>query len=165
MFGNTTNFYTIMSNITYANNTAVCPWGGKCMGIYGGSNDKVVNNLLMDTPRYLGLGVGKFGVNGSDLLSATVEGNLLIRCGGNGYNQQQQGMTIGNGGDGQSVGTVENAYIASNTIVDALYDGIGFSTSTNIVLEYNSVISPGMDGIVPGATGSGFRGHGLCRAQ
>ena len=160
IFGTTTNYYTIMSNITYINNTAIAPWGGKCMGIYGGVNDVVANNLLEDTPRYMGLGVMRFGVNGSDLLSATVIGNTLLRCGGNGYNQQQQAMMIGNGGDSQGVGTVENAYIASNTIVDALYDGIGFSTSTNIVLEYNTIIAPGLNGIEVGASdlGSGVAG-------
>ena len=163
IFGTTTNYYTIMSNITYVNNTAVDAWGGKGIGIYGGTNVLVANNLLQDTARYLGLGVMRFGVNGSDLLSARVIGNTILRCGGNGYSQQQQGMMIGNGGDSQGVGTVKNAYIASNTIVDALYDGIGFSTSTNIVLEYNTIIAPGMNGIVPGAPdlGSGVTGYAV----
>jgi hypothetical protein len=148
--GSTTNYYTLMSNITYVNNTAIQPWGGKCMGIYGGVNVRVANNLLCDSARYLGLGVMRFGVNGSDLHSAIVTNNILLRCGGNGYNQQQQGMMIGNGGDGQSVGTVENAYVAYNTISNALYDGVGFSTSTNIVFEYNSIINPGLDGVAIG---------------
>jgi hypothetical protein len=163
IYGTTTNYYTMMSNITYVNNTAVAAWGGKGIGIYGGTNVFVANNLLQDTARYLGLGVMRFGVNGSDLFSARVIGNTVLRCGGNGYSQQQQGMMIGNGGDSQGVGTVENAYIASNTIVDALYDGIGFSTSTNIVLEYNTVIAPGMNGIVPGAPdlGSSVAGYAV----
>jgi len=163
VFGTTTNYYTIMSNITYVNNTAVAAWGGKGIGIYGGTNVLVANNLLQDTARYLGLGVMRFGVNGSDLVSAKVIGNTILRCGGNGYSQQQQGMMIGNGGDSQGVGTVENAYIASNTIVNALYDGIGFSTSTNIVLEYNTIIAPGMNGIVAGPPdlGSSVAGYAV----
>lgn len=148
--GTTTNYYTMMSNITYVNNTAVAPWGGKCMGIYGGANDVVQNNLLQDTARYLGLGVMRFGVNGSDLLSATVTGNTVLRCGGNGYNQQQQAMMIGNGGDGQGVGAVENAFIGSNTIVNALYDGVGFSTGTNVVLQNNTINAPGLNGFAVG---------------
>ena len=162
--GSTTNYYTMMSNITYVNNTAIAPWGGKCMGLYGGANDLVANNLLCDSPRYLGLGVTRFGVNGSDLVSAIVTNNTLLRCGGNGYNQQQQGMMIGNGGDGQSVGTVENAYVAFNSIIDALYDGVGFSTSTNIVFEYNTIISPGLDGVAVGPPdlGSGVTGSTIC---
>lgn len=161
--GSMTNYYTMMSNISYVNNTATAPWGGKGIGLYGGLNDVVTNNLLRDTARYLGLGVMRFGVNGSDLLSATVTGNTLLRCGGNGYNQQQQAMMIGNGGDGQSVGTVENAYVASNMIIDAMYAAVGFSTGTNNVFEDNTIISPGQSGIFPGApdlgsevTGSAF---------
>jgi len=161
--GSTTNYYTMMSDIAYINNTAVAPWGGKCMGIYGGMNDLVTNNLLCDTARYMGLGVMKFGVNGSDLLSATVIGNTVLRCGGNGYNQQQQAMMIGNGGDGQGVGTVANAYCASNTIADALYAAVGFSTSTNIVLQRNAIINPGLDAIAigPPNLGSGVMGSAL----
>jgi hypothetical protein len=163
VYGTTTNYYTTMSNVTCVNNTAIGPWGGKCLGIYGGINITVANNLLTDCPRYLGLGVGKFGVNGSDLFSATVTGNTLLRCGGNGYSQQQQGMTIGNGGDGQGMGIIENAYIASNTIIDALYDAVGFGTSTNIVLEYNTIVSPGLDGFVAGPPdlGSGVTGYAV----
>jgi len=147
--GNT--FYTIMSNITYCNNTAIAPWGGKCMGIYGGVNDLVTNNFLSDTARYLGLGMMRFGVNGSDLLSATVTGNTVLRCGGNGYSQQQQAMMIGNGGDGQGVGTVQNVYCAGNTINNALYDAVGISTCTNVVLHNNTINAPGLDGIAIGA--------------
>lgn len=161
--GSATNYYTMMSNITYVNNTAIAPWGGKCMGIYGGANDVVANNLLCDTPRYLGLGVMRFGVNGSDLLSAVVTNNVLLRCGGNGYNQQQQGLMIGNGGDSQGVGIVENAYVASNSIIDSLYDAVGFSTSTNIVFEYNTIINPGLDGVAigPPDLGSGVTGSAI----
>lgn len=163
VFGSTTYYYTMMSNITYINNTAVGAWGGKGIGIYGGINDVVTNNLLRDTARYIGLGVGKFGVNGSDLVSATVEGNLVLRCGGNGYSQQQPAMMIGNGGDGQSSGSVANAYCASNTVINALYSGIGFTASTNIVLQYNTVISPGQHGVTVGggSLGTGVIGNAI----
>jgi len=156
---NGSTYYTMMSNITYSNNTAIAPWAGKCMGIYGGVSTTVKNNLLCDTARYLGLGVMRFGVNGSDLLSTTVTGNVLLRCGGNGYNQQQQAMMIGNGGDGQSVGVVENAYIEYNTITDALFDGVGFSAGTNNVLQNNTINSPGLNGM---AVGSATADLGTC---
>jgi hypothetical protein len=158
VYGATTTYYTMMSNIAYVNNTAVGAWGGKNMAIYGGINQLVTNNLLRDTARYIGLGVGKFGVNGSDLLSATVTGNTVLRCGGNGYSQQQQAMMIGNGGDGQNAGMVANAYCASNTIINALYSGVGFSTGTNNVFQYNSIISPAQDGI---GAGIGTLGSGV----
>ncbi|HWD90865.1 MAG TPA: carbohydrate-binding protein [Verrucomicrobiae bacterium] len=156
--GSTTYYYTTMSNITYVNNTAIDAWGGKGIGIYGGINDVVTNNLFRDTARYVGLGVGKFGVNGSALLSATVTGNTVLRCGGNGYSQQQPAMMMGNGGDGQSVGTVANAYCAFNTIIDSLYSGAGFSAGTNLVFQYNTVVHPGLDGIT---VGGGYLGTGI----
>jgi fibronectin type 3 domain-containing protein len=59
-------------------------------------------------------------------------------------------MMIGNGGDGQGSGTVANAYCASNTIIDALYAGVSFTSSTNIIFQNNAIISPGLSGIVGG---------------
>jgi hypothetical protein len=149
-----------MSNITYSNNTVMAMWGGKGMGIYGGSNVLVTNNLISDSARYIGLGVGRFGVDGSDLTSGTVTGNVLIGCGGNGYDQEQPALQIGNGGDGQSTGLVEDVTVSGNTVIDSLYNGVGFSTCTNINFNNNIVNSPGLNGIVispaffPAPTGS-----------
>lgn len=140
--------YTPMSNVTIENNTSIAPWGGKGVAIYGGSGHVVQNNYMSDTARYIGLGVGKFGVNGSDLTSATVTGNVVVRCGGNAFVQKQPALHIGNGGDGQSIGTVENAKVSGNTVLDSLYNAIGFSTSSGIVLSNNTITSPGLNGIV-----------------
>ena len=157
---NGTQMYTPMANVTVENNTSIGPWGGKGVAIYGGSGHVVKNNYMSDTARYIGLGVGKFGANGSDLTSATVTGNVVDRCGGNAYVQGQPAMHIGNGGDGQSVGIVENAIVSDNTVNDSLYNAVGFSTSNGIVFENNTINSPGLDGIVisppfyPAPTGS-----------
>ncbi|HXI72657.1 MAG TPA: carbohydrate-binding protein [Verrucomicrobiae bacterium] len=165
--GSTATYYTMMSNIAYINNTAIGAWGGKNMAIYGGINQTVTNNYLHDTARYVGLGVGKFGVNGSDLISATVLGNVVLRCGGNGYLQQQPAMMIGNGGDGQSVGTVANTYCASNIITDSLFSAVGFTTGTNNVFQYNTIIHPGQDGIMVGggSLGTGVTGNAIINSN
>jgi Carbohydrate binding module (family 6)/F5/8 type C domain/Right handed beta helix region len=157
--GNRTD-YTAMSGITMTHNTVIAPWGGKGIGIYGGSNQDVEYNSISDTARYIGLGAGRFGVNGSDLLGATVNGNVVVRSGGNGYNQGQPALQIGNGGDGQSVGVVDHVTATNNTVANALYDGVGFSTSTNTLLQNNTITSPWRNGIViappfyPAPTGS-----------
>ncbi|WP_224363899.1 right-handed parallel beta-helix repeat-containing protein [Hyalangium versicolor] len=157
---NGSQFYTPMSHATLLNNTSIAPWGGKGIGIYGGSEHLVRDNYMSDTARYVGLGVMKFGVNGSDLLSGTVTGNVVVRSGGNGFNQGQPALHIGNGGDGQGVGTVANVTVSGNTVIDSLYSGVGFSTSSNILFENNTVIHPGLDGVVisppyyPAPTGS-----------
>lgn len=153
-------FYHPMTDVTVSHNTSIAPWGGKGVGIYGGSGHLVEDNYIADTARYIGLGAGRFGVNGSDLLSATVTGNTVVRSGGNAYSQGQPALHIGNGGDGQNVGTVDKVTVTGNTVTDSLYDGIAFSTSTNTLLQDNTVNSPGRNGIsisppfYPAPTGS-----------
>jgi hypothetical protein len=145
--GGNRTYYTPMSHITMTHNTIVAPWGGKGIGIYGGSGQDVEYNYISDTARYIGLGAGRFGVNGSDLLSATVNGNAVVRAGGNAYSQGQPAMHIGNGGDGQNVGVVDHVTVTNNTVTAALYDGVGISTSTNTLLQNNTVASPWRNGI------------------
>jgi hypothetical protein len=149
---NGSQMYTPMSGAQILNNTSITPWGGKGVAIYGGSAHVVKNNYMSDTARYIGLGVGKFGTNGSDLTSATVSGNVVVRCGGNAYVQGQPAMQIGNGGDGQGVGNVGGATISNNTIKDALYSAVAFSTvsptSNPVIFENNLIQSPGLDGII-----------------
>jgi len=140
--------YTAMSDITMTHNTLLAAWGGKGIGVYGGSGHIVDDNYIADTARYIGLGVGRFGVNGSDMLGATVSGNVIVRSGGNAYFQGQPALQIGNGGDGQNVGTVTDADVTDNTVINPVYDGINFSTSTSTTLADNQVINPWRDGVV-----------------
>jgi hypothetical protein len=140
--------YTAMTNITMTHNTIIAPWGGKGIGVYGGSGHHVLDNFMSDTARYIGLGVGRFGVNGSDMTGATVSGNVIVRSGGNAYFQGQPALHIGNGGDGQNVGTVSGAVVTGNTVIAAVYDAIAFSTSTGTTLANNTVTSPWRNGIV-----------------
>jgi len=128
-------------------NTIIAPWGGKGIGVYGGSGHMVEDNFMSDTARYIGLGVGRFGVNGSDMTGATVSGNYVVRSGGNAYNQGQPALHVGNGGDGQNTGVVANAVVTGNTVINSVYDGIAFSTSTGTNLSDNQVISPWRNGI------------------
>jgi hypothetical protein len=157
--GSTTT-YTPMSNIKVTHNTSITPWGGKGIGIYGGSGHLVDSNYISDTARYIGLGAGRFGVNGSDLTSATVSNNVVVRSGGNAYSQGQPALHVGNGGDGQNTGVVNNVTVTGNTVSNSLYDAIGFSTSTNTQLQNNTITSPGRNGVViappfyPAPTGS-----------
>src|ERR1700689_3397896 len=137
-----------MSAIPMPHNTVIAPWGGKGIGIYGGSGHLVEDNFISDTARYIGLGVGRFGVNGSDMLGATVTGNVIVRSGGNAYFQGQPALQIGNGGDGQKVGTVTDATVTDNTIINSVYDAINFSTSTSTNLADNTITSPWRNGIV-----------------
>jgi hypothetical protein len=157
---NGSQHYTPMSNVHIVNNTSIAPWGGKGVAIYGGSGHLVEKNYMSDTARYIGLGVGKFGVNGSDLTSGTVTSNVVVRGGGNAYSQGQPALHIGNGGDGQGVGNVGGVTVSNNTIKDSLYNSVGFSTSNNVTFDGNVIDTPGLNGIVisppfyPAPTGS-----------
>jgi hypothetical protein len=151
--GSTTTYYTAMSNITMSHNTVLGAWGGQGMAIYGGSGEVFKDNYIADTSRFVGLGVGRFSSNGSDMLGATVTGNVIVRAGGNGFSQQQPAMMIGNVGNGTSTtqgatGTVTNATVTDNTIIQPVYDGIGFSASTSTNLSDNTVLNPWLNGIV-----------------
>lgn len=144
-------YYTAMSNITLSHNTVIGAWNGKGIGVYGGGNHVVANNYVADTARYTGLGVGRFGVNGSDLHASRIVDNWIARSGGNGFDQGQPALHIGNGSDGQNVGVVDGIEVSGNTINAALFDAVGFSTSTNTRLEQNTVTAPWRNGIVIGA--------------
>lgn len=144
-------YYDAMTNIHETNNTLIGAWNGKGIGVYGGSGHDVENNLIADTARYTGLGVGRFGVNGDDLHNSRIAGNEVDRAGGNGFDQGQPAIHIGNGSDGQNVGVVDGNVVTGNIVVQPMFDGIGFSTSTNTQLTGNTVTSPWRNGIVIGA--------------
>ncbi|MEV7211888.1 hypothetical protein AB0O31_02165 [Kitasatospora cineracea] len=100
------------------------------------------------------------GTNGSDLLGATLNANTVVRSGGNGYGQGQPALHVGNGGDGQNAGVVDHVSVTGNTVLDALYDVVGLSASTNTAMRDNTVTAPGHNGFVvappfyPAPTGS-----------
>jgi len=73
---------------------------------------------------------------------------VIVRSGGNAYLQGQPALQIGNGGDGQNVGTVTDATVTDNTIINSVYDSIGFSTSTSTDLADNTITGPWRNGIV-----------------
>ena len=47
------------------------------MVIYGGRGYLVQHGYISGTRRFIGLGIGKFGVNGCNLMLATVTGNMI----------------------------------------------------------------------------------------
>jgi parallel beta-helix repeat protein len=160
VIGSTTVTYTPMNTPTFTNNTVIAVWGAHGIGVYGGGGDIVQNNYISDTARYTGLSVGQFSANGSHLTSATVSGNMIVRSGGNAYNQGQPALRIGIDAPGQVVGDVANANVTGNTIVNSVYDGVGISSSNATQLTNNTVSSPWRNGIVisppnlPAPTGS-----------
>jgi hypothetical protein len=153
VYTNGNTHYTIMTNITYANNTGVCTWKGYNLGLYGGANVTVKNNLLRDDARSRGLAVGRFGPNGNGIASATVTGNTLWRDGGNVYNQQQEALNIGGNPPGATCG---NIYCESNTIYDSLYNAVALTSATNMIFQRNTIVNPALNAIIVPSGGEGI---------
>jgi len=55
----------------------------------------VKDNLIYDPREMTGIVLTEFGENGSTLDSALVQGNVVVRGGGNAYNQQQPAFSVG----------------------------------------------------------------------
>jgi hypothetical protein len=140
--------YPPMSDVTMTHNTAIAPWGAHGVGIYGGSGHVVSDNYLADAGRMMALEAGVFSDTGSDLTSATVSNNVIVRSGGNAYGQGAPAVIIGDGAAGQNNGSISNVTATGNTISDSLYDAIGFSSSHNTLLKNNTINDPGRNGIV-----------------
>jgi hypothetical protein len=147
---NGSTFYHNMTNMKFTNNTSVCPWGGKALGIYGGNNNVITNNFLCDTARYIGMAVGQQanGNNGSSMDNALITGNTILRCGGNGFNQQQAAVVIGDGVGGvQNPGFPEsaiNVHMSSNTISNSMLGSVDIWPISNLVFQNNIVNAPGL---------------------
>jgi Right handed beta helix region len=158
--GSTTTYYTPMNTPTLTNNTVIAVWGAHGIGVYGGGGDAVSNNYISDTAAYTGLSMGQFSANGSHLTSATVSGNMIVRSGGNAYNQGQPALRIGIDAPGQVTSDVANVTVTGNTIVNSMYDAVAISSSNATKLTSNTVTSPWRNGIVisppnlPAPTGS-----------
>lgn len=133
-----------MHDITVIQNTSVAPWWANNIGIYGGNNDIVANNLAHDSGKEYGLSAGVFG-NFGPLGSATIEGNTVIRGGSFGYGSRHAAIGLGISG---TPTTVANITFRGNTVVSAMFDGMRISSQTNGVIENTTMLSPGLNGYV-----------------
>src|SRR5258706_4939900 len=141
--------YTEMMNTTLSNNTTVAIWWAHGIGVYGGINDVVKDNLTYDPSKMTGIFITEFGVNGSTLDSALVQGNVVIRGGGNAYNQQQAAFLVG---ASSSRPYIANVVVISNTIIDSLYSGAEIQSCSNVVFQGNTITSPKLNGITIGSS-------------
>jgi Carbohydrate binding module (family 6) len=136
--------YVQMENSTVINNTTVAPWWANGLGIYGGGNNVVENNLITDSVKLHGMLIGVFG-SGSPLDSGVVEGNVLLRTGSFGYGNINAAVHLGTENEPNSIGTL---YFGSNTISNSMFDGIHvYKNTNNVVVENNSVAASGTTGL------------------
>ena len=145
-----------MNAPTVINNTVVAPWWANNMGIYGGKNIVVKDNLLLDSVKEYGLSIGTFG-SGTDwasLEAGVVTGNVMIRCGSyGGYGFPYAGLGIG---VGTTTPYVDSVYVGGNTVINPVFMGITLQNSSNMVIQNNTVTNPGTTGIVFSQSARGY---------
>jgi hypothetical protein len=141
----------LMNHITMINNTTVSPWEANGLGIYGGADVLVKNNLICDAATENGLSIGVFGNGGSALESGVVEGNVILRSG----DANHPGLAIGTANELHSIA---NVYVGDNIIKDSITKGVSLRRGTHIVIQNNHVDGANRPGFV---IDSDARGSGI----
>ncbi len=149
---NGSTFYDQMQNPKVLNNTAIAPWWANCIGIYGGANITVQNNLACDSVKLHGLYIGVFGNNGAALQGGSVQGNTVLRGGSFGYGNQNAGLHVGTNSETNSISDV----VVDSTVVDhAMFDGARINKGTNVTLQNSGINAPGLEGILLASSAAG----------
>ena len=143
--------HTPMNNIAYVNNTSIDAYGGKGIAVYGGHNLTITNNLITSSARYDGMAVGYFEQTAA-ISNALVQGNVLLGCGGNGYNQMSAGLQVGI--DATNVTDTHITFIG-NTISDSLFGGFLVKDCSSLVFQGNTIDAPSQGGITIESTALG----------
>jgi hypothetical protein len=143
----------IINGAILRNNTSVGMFWANGMRIAGGKNVRAEYNLICDDVKEGGIYIGVYGANGSDLQSATIIGNVVLRCG----NQRSPGGISVNAAPGNKV---VNVTLANNTIKDAQFYGIciGSSNVTITTQGKNIIDHPAQTAVYVqgGAKGSAY---------
>ncbi len=138
---------SVTTNVTVANNTTVAPWWANGMGIYGGTNVTVKNNLILDSVKLHGMYVTIFGSGGNPMNGALIQDNTIIRGGSHGYGNQNWGLYVGSNNQVPAGRAFDHVVVDGNIIQKAMYGGIQVTTSTNTTLQNSLVDAPGLTGI------------------
>ena len=125
-----------MENATLKNNTTVSIYWAHSLGVYGGNNDVVEDNLLCDPANFPAILVSIF--NGAPLESGIVEGNVIVRGGGDDYTKHQAAIEIGSNGSPDTA-TVGNVQFLNNVIIDSMQKAVEFTSSSSITFANNVI--------------------------
>ena len=152
---NDTSSAVEMNTITLRSNTVVAPWWANNIGIYGGVNVLVENNLVTDSVKEYGISIGVFSGNltaGGYLQNATIQENTVRRGGSFGYAIQYPGIGIGVTG---TPSTISDITLKGNVVDDAMFDGVDVGSASGMVIENNAVTSPGLAGFAVTSSAAG----------
>jgi Right handed beta helix region len=146
--------YTPMTNIRYVSNTQIAAWGGGGMSVYGGRNLVITNNLITDSPRYDGLRIGNASGTTAATSNVLAQGNVLLRCGGNGYGDMIPAITMG---IDQTTFTNAGITVQGNVVINPVFGGMEVHNTSGFIFSGNIISAPSMTAIriIPSAQGSG----------
>ena len=134
-------------------NTVQVPWRANCFGIYGGTDNRVEDNLCSDVVTYPGILVAQ--QFGSDAFggTTTVQRNTITRAGGHMFNQEHGAVEVFG-----SLGPVSGVLIKDLVIDSPTFAGLhieGPSPITNATFDTITVTGAGSYGILVKAKASG----------
>jgi len=142
-----------INGATLKNNTSIAMWWANGMRIAGGKKVRAENNLICDDVKEAGIYVGVFGANGSDLDSAIITNNVVIRCGNS---RSPGGISVNASPGNKNV----SAILSKNIIKDAQFYGICIGSNiVNLIVEPENIIDhPTQTAIYiqPGSVGSAY---------
>lgn len=133
---------------TVTNNTTVASWWANQMGIYGGHNLTIVNNLFCDSVKKTGIELNA-GFGALPPHDVTVVGNTVLRGGSYGYAADQAGMII--------EGSGTNLTVNNNLIKSSMFEGFEILSNVNLLIENNRIdmTGAGTKGITIDSTAGG----------
>lgn len=136
-----------MTNAIVVNCTSVAPRWANNIGIYGGLNLLVSNNLCADSVTEFGISIGQFGANGP-LRSGKVVNNTVVH---GGCFNHPSAIRVG------QTAAITNVLVANNVISNALYVGMDLiHCGPNVTVQNNTVWAPATTGVLipSGSTGA-----------
>jgi hypothetical protein len=112
-------------NNQFMNNTVQLVWRANGIAIYGGQNNRAENNIIADTMNYPGIMLATDHDPVPFSGTTTLANNLLLRCGGAFWNEDQEfgAITLF-----PSNLPIPGVVIRDSEILDSTYDGIQFKT-------------------------------------
>jgi hypothetical protein len=133
--------------------TVQLPWRANCFGVYGGSDNRVEDNVCADVVTYPGILVAQ--QFGSDAFggTTTVQRNTITRAGGHMFNQDHGAVEVFG-----SLGPVSGVLIKDLQIDSPTYAGLhieGPNPITNATFDTIAITNAGSYGILVRAKSTG----------
>ena len=133
--------------------TVQVPWRANCFGVYGGSDNRVEDNLCADVVTYPGVLVAQ--QFGSDAFggTTTVQRNTITRAGGHMFNQDHGAVEVFG-----SLGPVTGVLLKDLVIESPTYAGLhieGPNPITNATFDTIAISNAGSYGILVRAKSTG----------